>query len=192
MPTGSYPGCCLLFTGISSGGISSRVSRSVRSGNEDGSKTRCAFHGGVSSSVVGGITCAFDGDARPSTSAVAGHCTFLKRAIFGPQRSCCVFERVVCTRSPIFLNAVNAKALITHRPSREALMSAENSEYSIVRRRPESHRAFAHKIVSVDSVHAANRPANDVSRCIRSCGSTRSSRDCSALQKKSHRKETTL
>src|SRR6266702_6575832 len=81
MPIGSYPGCCLFFTGISSGGASSRLSGSVRFGSDDGSNIRCAFQGGATSSLVDGITCAIAGEARLIMIAAAG-----AGAILRPQR----------------------------------------------------------------------------------------------------------
>src|SRR6185437_3695674 len=72
MPTGSYPGCCLVLTGVSSGGTSSPLSGSVNFGSGDGSNIRCAFHGAATCSVVVGTTCAFAGDTRLRTTAAAG------------------------------------------------------------------------------------------------------------------------
>ena len=58
---------------MSSGGISSRLSGSVRSGSDDGSKTRSAFHGEANSPVVQGIACALAADEpRPSRIAATG------------------------------------------------------------------------------------------------------------------------
>src|SRR5437773_1624330 len=79
MPIGSYPGCCLFFTGISSGGTSSRLSGSVRFGSADGSNIRCAFHGGATSSLLEGITCAFAGEARLIMVAAAGAAAIMRR-----------------------------------------------------------------------------------------------------------------
>src|SRR5580692_4108715 len=96
MPTGSYPGCCLFFTGVSSGATSSRLAGSVRSGSDDGSNTRCAFQGGATSSLVDGITCAFAGDARPIMIAAAGAGAILK-----PHRRHEIAEREI--ENPCFM-----------------------------------------------------------------------------------------
>src|SRR6266581_1989731 len=64
---------------MSSGGISSRLSGSVRSGSDDGSKIRCEFHGEANSPLVHGMACAFADDPRPSRIAAAGTGKRLKR-----------------------------------------------------------------------------------------------------------------
>jgi hypothetical protein len=105
MPTGSYPGCCRFFTGVSSGGTSSRLSGFGRFGIDDGSNIRCAFHGGVTSSAVDGITCAFAGDTSPSTIAAAG-----AGAILRPRRRSEIAERDISRRSPLASGHENANA----------------------------------------------------------------------------------
>jgi len=57
---------------MSSGGISSRLSGSVLSGSDDGSKIRCAFHGDANSPLAHGMACAFADDPRPSRIAATG------------------------------------------------------------------------------------------------------------------------
>jgi hypothetical protein len=88
MSIGSYPGCCRFFTGMSSGGTSSRLSESFRSGSDDGSNIRCMFHGGATSSLADGIICAFADDVRPSKIAAAGAGT-----VFRPDRRRAFAER---------------------------------------------------------------------------------------------------
>jgi hypothetical protein len=121
------------------------------------------FHGEARSSVVDGITCAFDGDARLSTSTVAGHCAILTRAIFSPPRLGRVFERDVRLRFPISFNAINAKVLFIYCPLRGAFVSAGSSHCLIFLYRPENHRAFAHKVASVKSIRSVIRFADPLS-----------------------------
>src|SRR5215212_4871132 len=64
---------------MSSGGISSRVSGSVLSGSDDGSKIFCAFHGEANSPLTHGMVCAFADDPRPSRMAATGAGSRLKR-----------------------------------------------------------------------------------------------------------------
>ena len=93
---------------MSSGGISSRLSGSVSSGGDDGSKIRCAFHGEANSPVVHGIACAFADDPRPSKIAATGPGKTLKRRgpIALPERVCspsppAVFSRASANLDPI-------------------------------------------------------------------------------------------
>ena len=98
------------------------------SGKEDGSKIRCAFHGEVISSGVVGIACAFNGDEKQSTSAVAGHRIVFKQASFSPQRfvreSICAEQR----GAPMSCNVINAKALFIYCLLREVIASDESSD----------------------------------------------------------------
>src|SRR3979411_762314 len=64
---------------MSSGGTSSRLSGSVRSGSDEGSKIFCAFQGEANSPLVHGMACAFADDPRPSRIAAAGAGNRLKR-----------------------------------------------------------------------------------------------------------------
>src|ERR1700694_198534 len=105
MPTGSYPGCCRFFTGVSSGGTCSRLSGSARLGIDDGWNIRCAFHGGATSSLVDGTPWAFTGDTRPSTIAAAG-----AGAILRPHRRSEVVERDFPRRCSLASNHENANA----------------------------------------------------------------------------------
>src|SRR3979411_3104312 len=105
MPTGSYPGCCRVFTGVSSGGTCSRLSGSARLGIDDGWNIRCAFHVGATSSLVDGTPCAFTGDTRPSTIAAAG-----AGAILRPHRRSEVVERDFPPRCSLASNHENANA----------------------------------------------------------------------------------
>src|SRR6185312_15153612 len=100
---------------MSSGGISSRLSGSVLSGSDDGSKIRCAFHGDANSPLAHGMACAFADDPRPSKIAATGMGSALKRHRPGTRM-------VESDRSPLLLDTFNhAKAdsdPITH-PLRE-------------------------------------------------------------------------
>src|SRR5438128_1654221 len=64
---------------MSSGGTSSRLSGSVLSGSDDGSKIFCAFQGEANSPLVHGMACAFADDPRPSRIAATGAGNRLRR-----------------------------------------------------------------------------------------------------------------
>src|SRR6185503_1590038 len=105
---------------MSSGGISSRVSGSVLSGSDDGSKIFCAFHGEANSPLTHGMACAFADDPRPSRTAAAGTGNRLKRHRPGTRmkRDC----------SPLRLDASN-HASANSNPITHPLRECEGGEH---------------------------------------------------------------
>src|SRR5689334_16040455 len=107
---------------MSSGGTSSRLSGSVLSGSDDGSKIFCAFQGDANSPLVHGIAWACADDPRPRRIAAAGAGKRLKR-----RRPNTRMER---NRSPLlFLSNASNPAISNSDPITHPLREREGGEH---------------------------------------------------------------